>query len=118
MSTPEGLVVKEIMNYLAIRKVYAWRNNTGAIKTQGQHGDRFLRFGKVGSSDILGVLDDGRFLAIECKAPNGRLSDPQRVFLSNVSRRGGVAIVARSAEEVERALFHPSTWILQRREAQ
>ena len=114
MSTPEGIILAQILAYLKMRRVYAWRNNTGAVKLEGRSGSRFVRYGMKGSSDILGILDDGRFLAIEVKAPTGRATPEQSCFLGEIRARGGVAFIARSAEEVERQLYHPSAWILQK----
>jgi hypothetical protein len=105
VSTPEGAVLSAILEYLEIRGVFAWRNNTGAVKVEAQHGARFVRFGKKGSSDILGVLDDSRFLAIEVKGPKGKATFEQLDFLAEVAKRGGVAFVARSIEDVDRHLF-------------
>ncbi len=105
MSTPEGLVVNACLDYLAARRIYAWRNNTGAVSIPSAHGrDRFIRYGKPGSSDILGIMPDGRFLAVECKTKTGRLTDLQQGFLAEVEARGGVAIVARRVEDVEAGL--------------
>ena len=103
--TPEGAVVKAILDYLAVRRIYAWRNQTGA--TRIDDGKRFIRFGHVGSSDILGILDDGRFLAIEVKGPKGRASMAQLVFLAEIAKRGGLAFVAWGVEDVERELAKP-----------
>ncbi|MBL8967690.1 MAG: VRR-NUC domain-containing protein [Spirochaetaceae bacterium] len=107
MSTPEGEVLNACLEYLRLRRVYAWRNNSGAVKLRGAAGarDRFVRYGKPGSSDILGILDDGRFLAIECKAPRGKgPTEAQRDFLEDIRKRGGLAFVARSVEDMEREL--------------
>lgn len=98
--TPEGAVLNSILDYLRIRHVFAWRNNTGATKIRTPGGDRFIRYGLKGSSDILGILDDGRFLAIEVKAPAGRVTQEQKDFLESIRKRGGVAFVARSVEDV------------------
>ena len=54
-------------------------------------------------SDLLVCLD-GKFVAIEVKRPNGRLSDGQEKFLHNVKAAGGIAFVARSVEDVVREL--------------
>lgn len=99
MSTPEGAVLATILDYLAIRHVYVWRNNTG------RKGG--INFGKVGSSDILGILDDGRFLAIEVKGPKGEATLEQLQFLAEIGKRGGVGFVAHSIEDVDRHLFAP-----------
>ncbi|MDR2742619.1 MAG: VRR-NUC domain-containing protein [Treponema sp.] len=99
--TPEGLVKSAILDYLHVRGFFAWNNPTGAVEVRpGQ----WMRFGKVGSADIMGCLPGGRFLAIECKAERGRLSGAQRDFLNEVERLGGLAIVARSFQEVDLAL--------------
>lgn len=63
-----------------------------------------------GFSDLFGitprVITDedvgktiGIFTAIECKAKNGRVSDKQRHFLDFIEKHGGIAGVARSAED-------------------
>jgi hypothetical protein len=105
VSTPEGAILASILEYLEIRGVFAWRNNTGAVKVEAQHGARFVRFGKKGSSDVLGILDDGRFLAIEVKGPKGKATLEQLQFLAEVGKRGGVAFIARAIEDVDRHLF-------------
>ena len=89
--TPEGKVKADCLEYLKRIGIFAWNNPTGALQVRpGQ----FMRFGYPGSSDIIGVCPDGRFLAVECKRPKGgRLSDKQREFLNKVNKLGGVAIV-------------------------
>jgi hypothetical protein len=99
--TPEGLVKSAILDYLRVRGFFAWNNPTGAVEIRpGQ----WVHFGKVGSADIMGCLPDGRFLAVECKAKKGRLSEAQQDFLNEIERLGGLAIVARSFQEVDLAL--------------
>lgn len=103
--TPEGRVVSACLEYLKVRGVMAWRNNSGAVKYKNGAGrDRFLRFGYVGSADIIGCLPDGRFLAVECKTETGRVSEAQRFFLADIRKFGGVAVVARSVEDVAEVL--------------
>lgn len=67
---------------------------------------KFQRFGaSKGVSDILGVLaPSGRILAIELKVGRDRLSAEQLVFLGMVTRFGGLAIEARSVDDVLRYL--------------
>ena len=97
----EDAVLKSCLEYLDIRGIYHWRQNTGALKV----GNRFVRFGIPGVSDILGILPDGRFLAVECKRPKGGVLSPcQKDFLGNIQRNGGVAIVAHSASELHEEL--------------
>jgi hypothetical protein len=46
----------------------------------------------------------GRFLAIEVKRPGNKASPEQQQFIDTINEAGGLAFVARSVEEVERAL--------------
>jgi len=94
-------VMEIVDQVLSAHHIFHWRNNTGAIKVR----QRFIRFGYPGSSDWLGICPDGRFLAVECKAPkNGRLSEKQKNFLECIARYGGVAIVADSCDSLLKQL--------------
>jgi hypothetical protein len=95
----ETEIQRAILDYLIARGIFAWRNNTGGMEVQGRHRRRFVRFGTPGAIDIIGVLPDGRFLAVEVKTPQGRVTDLQDTFLDSVRRNNGVAFVARSVDE-------------------
>ncbi len=41
-----------------------------------------------------------RFLSIEVKTPSGRLSPEQETWQAAVQKAGGIAVVARSVEDV------------------
>jgi hypothetical protein len=100
-TTPEGAVLAGCLRYLRRRNIYHWRNSVGAVQIRpGQ----WYRYGKVGSSDILGCLPGGRFLAIETKAPEGRLSPEQKTFLTEIRELGGLAMVVKSWQEIDNAL--------------
>lgn len=58
----------------------------------------------VGSSDLIGLTDKGRFLAVEVKAPKGRPSGGQESFIDMVKRFGGVGVIAKSVEDFVNAL--------------
>lgn len=89
-SGPEAGLQKGALQLLrTVHGVYCWRNNTGSWKV----GDRYVKFGLKGSSDILGVLGPhGRFLAVELKAQGEKPTPEQRVFLEAVRALGGVAV--------------------------
>jgi VRR-NUC domain len=71
-----------------------WRNNIGLCKNP------MLRYGLcVGSADLIGLSNTGRFLAVECKSANGRLTKEQESFLATVRRLNGIGIVAKSVED-------------------
>jgi hypothetical protein len=100
-TTPEGRIKAACLRYLEKRQILAWNNPSGAVRMAP---DRLVRFGKKGSADLLGCLPGGRFLAVEVKAPNGRLSPEQREFLKQVHDWGGVAVVVKSWRELDNAL--------------
>ena len=95
----ESELLRAILDYLAARKVFCWRNNTGAFAGEYAGKKRFIRFGAKGSADILGCLPGGRFLAIECKAPGKPLSDHQFRWLQRVATEGGVAMMVDDLDE-------------------
>lgn len=98
---PEKALVNAIMQYLAAKKIFAWRQNTGAIKVE----DRLIRFGVLGCSDIIGLLPNGKMFAIEAKSSKGRLSLAQKSFLDAISKNGGIAIVAKKLEDIEELIL-------------
>src|SRR5258708_6451254 len=59
----EAALVKAVLGYLrVVRRWPAWRNQTGALRV----GRRLVRFGEVGSADVLGLIPPGgRLLAVE-----------------------------------------------------
>jgi len=99
--TPENLVLTGCLNYLQARRIFHWQNNTGAVQIAPE---RFMRFGRKGSSDILGILPGDRLLCVECKAQGGRLSPEQKQFLADVRELGALALVVRGWWELDEAL--------------
>jgi len=100
-------VLAACLSYLQLRGIEHRRNNVGAIKTEG----RFIRFGEVGSSDILGRMPGlpgtpRRDLAIECKAPGKRanVTEAQRAYLDRVAADGGLAIVVDDVGQLVEAI--------------
>ena len=86
-----------------------FRNQVGQYKLAD---GRFLRSGLcVGSSDLIGWktvritqdmvgMDIAQFVAMEVKTPTGKLKPEQENFLKVVRESGGIAIVARSADDL------------------
>jgi hypothetical protein len=98
--TPENRVKKECLDYLKARNIYCWSNPSGGVYVRP---GKFISFGKKGSSDIIGLLPGGRFLAVETKARNGRLSRAQKDFLTAIEKQGGLAITAFSWLDIAKA---------------
>jgi hypothetical protein len=99
----ETHLVQQVIQYLNFKGHFAWRNNTGATRA-GKHGERFIRYGYPGSSDVLGIeKGTGRLIAIECKATT-KTTDLQDEFLNQIRKRGGIAVVAYDLKDVETIL--------------
>ncbi len=91
--------------------IRTFRNNCGAYKDP--RSGRVIRYGlTTGSADLIGwqsvVITPAmvgerfaRFVSIEVKTPTGRLSPEQEVWRSAVLKAGGIAVVARSVDDVK-----------------
>lgn len=93
----EANVMNDCLLALSGAGCLAWRNNTGQLPDAT---GRPIKFGLcVGSSDIIGVAPDGRFLAVECKTAIGQPTDAQLRFINAVQAKGGRAGIARCADD-------------------
>jgi len=101
----ENAVTNEIIEYLSWKGIYCWKNKN--IATFDTKTKRFRRLGKYeirGVSDILGIMKDGKMLAIECKTGYNKASDVQKEFIANINKSGGIAFVAYGIDDVEKNL--------------
>jgi penicillin-binding protein-related factor A (putative recombinase) len=114
LSQPEKFIENAILDYLALRNVFAWK-----IKSVGTFDPvekKFRRPSKrymKGVSDILGIFN-GRPLAIEVKSEKGRLSPHQKLFINRFNESGGMAFVARSVDDVKAKLDAVNTFTIRR----
>jgi len=95
----EKYTQKQILDYLEIKKIFHYRNNSGAMITNNNGRRGFLRFGAVGSPDIICVIN-GIYVGIEVKGDKGKQSENQKTFQENLEKAGGVYILAFSLEDV------------------
>ncbi len=92
---------KQIVEWLNLCGHYVWRTNAGGMLMRGSNGKTYMiRAGARGQADIQGVLLNGSFVAIEVKVGRNKPSPEQERFLEEIKRRGGVAFVAYSLDEV------------------
>jgi hypothetical protein len=78
-----------------------WKNQTGvATSTNGNT----IRFGLVGSPDIIGILKNGKFCGIEVKTGKATQSKDQIRFEKMCQSMTAVYILARSVEDTLREL--------------
>jgi hypothetical protein len=88
------------------RVAQCWRINSGTFQERNRDGStRYIRANTArGMSDIMGILKNGRTLAIEVKSRTGRMRPGQEEFLQTIRQAGGVAGVCRSVEDAVRLL--------------
>lgn len=102
----EKEIENAILDYLTILPGCYWKNNSVGVydpvkkvhRKPGKHH-------RNGTSDILGIDSNGRFIAIEVKTAKGRLSENQKIFIDDINKHGGLAFVARSVDDVREALL-------------
>src|SRR3990167_7229707 len=75
--------------------------NVGIKKMNG----RYIPCSMLGVSDIIGCTKDGKFFAVEVKAPGKKntLTDYQRDFLDDIKDVHGIVCVADCLEDVQAA---------------
>ena len=95
----EAGIQKAILDYLAPRKIFHYRQNSGAMVSEYKGKKRFMRFGANGSSDIVCVIG-GIYTAIEIKGPEGVQSENQKQFQKDLEKAGGRYLLVRSLEEL------------------
>lgn len=108
----EQQLINTVLEYLNILRIPAWRMNSGAFEIQ----NRFVTFGTKGMSDIIAILPDGKFLAIECKRQDGKVSALQKEFLRIIKENNGEAIIARSLEDLTEITKKYATHLIEKKE--
>lgn len=84
-----------------------FRNQVGEYRV----GNRYISYGLcVGSSDLIGWTNDGKFLAIEVKRPGKKPTAQQKLFIDTVNSYGGIGIVATSVESAVSQMERLAKW--------
>lgn len=106
----EGEVQKDILSWLLYQGIFAWRNNTVGVFDPIKKTFRKPASATKGIADIIGIMPDGRFLAIEVKRPKtelqtaGKPSIEQEHFIKTINDAGGLAFFAYSVDDVIREI--------------
>ncbi len=112
MAAREAETMRAVREYLTLTKVFHVRINQSGVPLHDGSG-RYRPGPSRGVSDYLGIYRT-RPLAVECKSDKGKLTDEQEAFGERWVREGGIFIVARSAEDVRKALAgvitEPTSW--------
>ena len=96
MKKSETETNKELLEYLLKAGFAVWRNNSGVMRS----GKRFIRFGKIGSGDIIGMTPSGRFISIENKSNGEPVSKDQEEFAEMVKAKNGIALFVVSLDDL------------------
>jgi len=92
---------KAILQFLALKKLWAIRLNTGAAMYQTGGKTRFVRFGSPGLADIAVFTKGGvGVIWVEVKSKTGKLSEAQREFKKQAEEHGHFYIVARDVSDL------------------
>ena len=101
-------LIRVILEYLAYKKVWSYRCNTGGLRDST---GRLVRFGVPGHPDIVARLRpigytgfSGRVIWIEAKSESGRLTPAQEAWRELAAVHGDIYIVARRLEDVSEVL--------------
>jgi len=72
----ESDIVRTILEYLQLKKIVCWRNQSGMIFSEYKGKSRAIRMGVKGVSDIIAIYPNGsgRLWAIEVKANKNKPS--------------------------------------------
>jgi len=103
-SVTETSIRNGIVQWLTAYHVFAWPNDTVGIYDAKSGGFRTNPKRLRGVADILGIVGDGKLLAIEVKRGRNKCSEEQTYFLDRIRQGGGVAMVARCVRDVRKGL--------------
>ena len=98
---PERAVQKAVVQWLRAHGCLVAVTDAGAAYKAGSFfGDGL----PAGWPDITGLLPDGCFMGVECKAAGGRQSPAQKLIEQEVRSRHGIYVLAYGVEDVRRAI--------------
>lgn len=98
MKQKEARLKRDIIEYLQFLGIFCWNNrNVGVYNSK--YG-KYIPSTVKGVSDIIGILPDGKFLAIEVKVKPNKLTEYQKWFLEQIEKNNGIAVVAYDLTDV------------------
>ncbi len=87
--TPEGIIKNKVKKFLTSRGIMYRMVIPSAMGNSS------------GMADFIGLLPNGRFIAIETKSEKGKLTPLQAKFLDEVKANHGHAFVVRNDNDIE-----------------
>jgi len=100
----EHQIQKGIMDYLKMRGIMAWRQNSLSAPILDKYNRRhYIHTGMRGLPDIV-ILLPRIVLFCEIKSEKGKLSPDQKEFFRKAKELGHLCEVVRSVDDVEKLL--------------
>lgn len=112
MSVKEKDIVRACLDYLSYNRLGKfWRSNTGAVVLEYKWRKRFIRYGRVGSGDITGLIrrkviadngirEIGQRVEIEVKTEKGKQTLSQKEFQQEIEENGGLYLLVRGVDDL------------------
>lgn len=100
LKSTEKATQAAVIHYLTLRRIFHYRQNSGAYKSET---GTFLRYGTKGSTDILAVVN-GLYVGMEIKDTKGVLNENQKEFQANLEAAGGMYCVVRSLDDAVKCI--------------
>ena len=79
-------VLSACMDILQMKRIFFYRQNSGALKTES---GGFVRFGTPGAPDIV-LIVGGQYVGLEVKSSVDKQSESQRIFQAGLEEAGGL----------------------------
>lgn len=105
----ESELVRSILDYLTAKRIFHYRQNSGAFMSQNANGSKgFYRFGPNGAPDIICVPHEGPhrgvYTGIEAKVGYNKQSPAQVAFQEALEASGGRYFLIRDLTELQKIL--------------
>lgn len=98
----EKEIQSSICEYLDLRNVFFWRQNTSPTFNQNAGMYQAMpKYALRGVPDII-VIKKGKFIGLECKRPGAKQSEHQLLFQDNCERNDGEYYIVTSIEDVQK----------------
>ena len=99
MKISEKHIQKAILDYLAFKKIFHYRQNSGAFKTES---GGYMRTASVSGLPDIVAIKDGLYIGLEVKTATGKQSKEQREIQNRITAAGGLYLVVRSLDDVRK----------------
>lgn len=106
-----NLIKKCLLELCKIPKTRAWQSDTGIARSMD--GQRIIKFGLKGSSDIIGV-SNGRMICLEIKIGKDKQRPEQVAFQSMIEMCDGFYFIVKDEDDLSLVINklnkHSSFW--------